>query len=223
LATTARIFDTTILSRADLFKDLPPQCLKALEARGETRDFRAKHVFFRSGESGQRLFFLERGRVRTFRTSGSKKLVIAELKPPAIFGEMALVGQYMYHCSAETIEPSRICIIERNDLDSLLDEYPVLTRRLLELVGERFVRVLRDLESTSFQQLLPRVAALLLDRVEGDSIEGLTHQAIADRLSVYRESVSAALGELRKAGIIEVDRKRIRVLNRGRLERASRE
>ena len=44
-----------------------------------------------------------------------------------------------------------------------------------------------------------------------------------NHLRVYRESVTAALGELRKAGIIAVDRKRIRVLNRIRLERASRE
>ena len=51
----------------------------------------------------------------------------------------------------------------------------------------------------------------------------LTHQKIGQKLRVCRESVTTALGELRKAGIIAVDRKRIRVLDRARLERASRE
>jgi hypothetical protein len=55
-----------------------------------------------------------------------------------------------------------------------------------------------------------------------ESVEDLTHQEIAQHLRVYRESV-AARGELRKARIIAVNRKRIRILNRLRLERAARE
>jgi CRP-like cAMP-binding protein len=54
-------------------------------------------------------------------------------------------------------------------------------------------------------------------------VEDLTHKEIAGHSCVYRESVTATLGELRKAGIIAVDRTRIQVLDRVRLERASRE
>jgi CRP-like cAMP-binding protein len=180
-------------------------------------------MFFRTGERGQRLFLLEKGRVQTFRSSGTHKLIIAVLKPPAIFGEMAFVGQCMYHCSAQTTEPSRIRVIEHWQLERLLEQYPIITRRLLDLVSERFVRVLLDLEATSFRQLMPRIASLLLERVQGECVEDLTHKEMAQQLHVYRESVTSALGELRKAGIIAVDRKRIRVLDRLRLERASRE
>jgi hypothetical protein len=43
------------------------------------------------------------------------------------------------------------------------------------------------------------------------------------RLPAFSLKFAATLGELRKAGIIAVDRKRIRILNRLRLERATRE
>lgn len=46
---------------------------------------------------------------------------------------------------------------------------------------------------------------------------------LAQQLHVYRESATSALGELKKAGIIETGRKLIRILHRGRLERAARE
>jgi len=161
--------------------------------------------------------------VQTFRISGTRKLIIAELKPPAVFGEMGCVGQSLYHCLAQTTETSRIRIIRRTELEALLDQYPIVTRRLLALVSDRFVRVLLDLEATSFRSLIPRIASLILDRAQGDWVEVLTHQEIAQHLRVYRESVTTALGELRKAGIITVNRKRIRVLNRLRLERAARE
>ena len=226
--TSESLLEAASLSKFDLFKGLPASCLQALEQHSEVRDFRTGHVFFRTGETGQRLFLMEKGRVQTFRGWGADKvgvgkLIIAELKPPAIFGEMACVGQCMYHCSAQTTEPSRIRIISLAELERLLDQYPIITRRLLDLVSERFVRVLLDLEATSFRQLLPRVASLLIERAEGETVENLTHREIAQHLRVYRESVTTALSELRRAGIIAVDRKRIRVLNRLRLERASRE
>lgn len=217
------LVEAAALSAVDLFKDLPVAGLRALEQGSELRDFRRGHIFFRSGESGQRLFLLEKGRVQTFRNCGTHKLIIAELRPPAVFGEMGCVGQRMYHCSAQTTEPSRIRIIERAELEALLEQHPVVTRRLLDLVSERFVRVLLDLEATSFRHLIPRIASLLLDRAQEECVEDLTHQEIAQHLHVYRESVTAALGELRKAGIIAVDRKRVRILNRLRLERAARE
>ena len=217
------LVEAAALSAVDLFKDLPVACLRALEQGSELRDFRKGHIFFRAGESGQRLFLIEKGRVQTFRTAGTRKLIIAELRSPAVFGEMGCVGQCMYHCSAQTTEPSRIRIIDRAELEALLDQYPVVTRRLLDLVSDRFVRVLLDLEATSFHHLIPRIARLLLDRAQEECVEDLTHQEIAQHLRVYRESVTAALGELRKAGIIAVNRKRIRVLNHLRLERAARE
>jgi CRP-like cAMP-binding protein len=217
------LVEATALSAVDLFKDLPVACLQTLEERSGLRDFRKGHIFFRAGESGERLFLIEKGRVQTFRTSGSRKLIIAELKPPAVFGEMGCIGQRMYHCSAQTTEASRIRVIERSDLEALLEQYPVITRRLLDLVSDRFVRVLLNLEATSFRQLMPRIANMLLEQAQDNSVEDLTHQEIAQHLRVYRESVTAALGELRKAGIIGIGRKRIRILNRLRLERASRE
>ena len=220
---SATLVEAASLSTVDLFKGLPASCLQALERHSEVQQYGSGHVFFRTGETGQRLFLLEKGKVQTFRASGKHKLIIAELRPPAIFGEMAFVGQCMYHCSAQTTEDSSIRIIGRAELDSLLEDYPIVTRRLLELVSERFVRVLHDLEDTSFRHLLPRIAGLILERANGDCVEDLSHKEIAEQLRVYRESVTTSLGELRKAGIIAVDRKRIRVLDRVRLERASRE
>ena len=80
-----------------------------------------------------------------------------------------------------------------------------------------------DLDSTSFQDLIPRLARLLLERAEGDLVRNLTHKELAQYLRVYRESATAALGELKKAGIIEVKRKQIRILHRERLQRAAHE
>ncbi|HEY4978344.1 MAG TPA: Crp/Fnr family transcriptional regulator [Candidatus Acidoferrum sp.] len=218
-----RPVDSASLSAVDLFKGVPASSLRAVEKRSKVHDFPAGYVFFKTGETGEVLFFLERGAVQTFRTSGRKKLIIADLKPPAVFGEMGCLGKGIYHCCAHATASSRIRVLSRGRLDVLLQQHPSVRRRLLDLVSERFVHVLMDLDATSFRDLIPRLAALLLEKADGDVVRNMTHKELAQYLRVYRESATAALGELKKAGIIEVKRKLIRILQRTRLERAARE
>ena len=218
-----KLSDIRPLSELELFKDLPAGRLRVMLARSTVRNFQAGHVFFRPDQSGDSLFLLEQGTVQTFRASGKKKLIIADLKPPAIFGEMGCVGPCLYHCCAQAVQPVRIRTIPGSDLAAILEEYPIVTRRLLDLVSRRFVDVLMDLDASSFRHLIPRLSKLLLERADGNLVPNVTHRELAQRLRVYRESATAALGELKKAGIIEVKRKQIRILDPVRLERAARE
>jgi CRP/FNR family transcriptional regulator len=213
----------SVFSRFALFWGLPALALRHLERTSRVEEFPRGHQFFLPGDSGYALFLLEKGAVRTYRTAGRKKLIIADLESPGVFGEMGCVGERVYHCTAEAIDPSRIRIISRVDMEFLLAKYPAVARRLLDLVGQRFFHLLVDLESTSSRHLISRIAGLLLRRAEGDTVRDLTHKEIAEHLHVYRESVTEALGELRKAGIVSIDRKQIRILDGARLQRASRE
>ena len=211
------------LGAVDLFRGLPPSGLRELEKVTQAQEVPSGHIFFNPGEMGHRLFILEKGVVQTFRTLGTKKLVIVNLRPPEVFGEMGCIGKCQYHCTAKALRPSRIRTIEPGALDAILKRFPDVTRRLLDLVGQRFFHVLMDLEATSFRGLISRTAQLLLERADEDRVQDMTHKEIAEHLHVYRESATEVLGELRKAGIIAVGRRKIRILHRGRLERAARE
>lgn len=206
-----------------LFQGISVSRLRAVEQRCQVREFPTGYEFFHPGEPGRCLYLLESGKVQTFRNRGKQKLILGELEPPAIFGEMGCVGQFVYHCTARTLQPTRVWILEREAVEELLDEFPEVTRRLLDLVSSRFVHVLLDLEGMSFRYLLPRLAAFLLEKAEGNAVKNLTHRDFAEYLHVYRESATTALGELKKAGIIAVERKQVRILDRERLQRASRE
>lgn len=207
----------------DLFNELPASCVQSLGERSKVGTFRAGHVFFREGQRGETLFLLEKGAVQTFRHTGRKTLIIAELKAPAVFGEVGCFGQCIYYCCAQATEPSRVRFLLRPDLEALLEQHPNVARRLLDVVSQRFARLLMDLSATTSRNLIPRLAGFLLDRADGDLLRDITHTDLAHHLHVYRESATAALGQLRNAGIIEITRKQIRIVHRARLERASRE
>jgi CRP/FNR family cyclic AMP-dependent transcriptional regulator len=78
------------------------------------------------------------------------------------------------------------------------------------------------LEDIAFKGVAARVAALLLRETDGDGeVRGLSHQDIAERLGVYRETATNALNELKSASVIDIARKRITILDRERLRRAA--
>jgi CRP/FNR family transcriptional regulator, cyclic AMP receptor protein len=210
------------LSAMDLFRDLTPEELEEVERATVVQTYRAGSVFYTPGATGEVLFILKQGVVQLYRMSAEgRKLVIARLEPVCFFGEMSCVGQGMYSTFAEATEDSLIYTMSCHDVGRLLLANPKVAVRILEVVGQRLINAERQLEEMAFKGLIPRVAALLLRAAEGDEVKGLSHQDLAERLGVYRETVTNALNELKNANILNVGRKRITIVDRKRLERAA--
>ena len=207
----------------DLFKDVAESCLQVVLKDSEVLNVGVGHLFFSEGQTGGELFFLEKGSVYTFRTCGERKIVIATLQAPAVFGELGCFGHGRRYFSTESVAESQVRLIPANTIQALMECSPSLARQVIGLISEQFDRFLREFEAHALKGTIPRVAALLLKKNEGDVVRGLTHKNLAVDLGIHRESVTAALGELQKAGIIAIERKKIRILQPVRLERASRE
>ena len=207
----------------DLFKDVTDSCLQLILEESHVLNVGVGHLFFSAGQTGGELFLLEKGSVQTFRIYGDRKIAIAALQPPAVFGEKGCFGQGRHYFSAESLEDSQVRLISGNTIQAVMECSPNLAHAVIGLISERFDQFLREFEANALKGTIPRLAALLLKKREEDIVRGLTHKALAAELGIHRESVTGALGELQKAGIIAVERKKIRILQRVRLERASRE
>ena len=204
----------------DLFQGMTPEELREVERVTTTRAFRRGAVIYTPGETGEALFLLREGAVQIYRMSPEgRKLVIAHLLPHSFFGEMTCIGQGMYDTFAEVTEDSTIVTMNCEVLNRLLVSKPEIARRILEAFGRRVLEAERQLEDTVFKGIPARVAALLLREAEGDAVDGLTHQDIAERLGVYRETATNALNELKAAQVISIGRKHISILDRQRLAR----
>jgi CRP-like cAMP-binding protein len=213
----------SVLSEIDLFKHLPDSCLEALEKDSNLLNSSAGHLFFQPDQAGRVLFVLEMGAVRTFRAYGARKLTISLLQPPAIFGVLGCFGQGKYLSSAEAVEDSRVRMISRDSIQSLLECAPHVTHKIVDLMSERCVHFLHRMEILARKGLIPRLATLLLEKAEHSVVAGMTHKDLAAHLDVHRESITVTLGELQRAGIIAIERKTIRILHRERLQRAAQE
>ena len=214
----------SFLARSDLFRHLPMAEISALEHTVNSITCAAGRILYRPGETSSSLFLLKSGRVQLYHLStDGRKLITATLAVGACFGEIPFIGQCPQNSFAETLEPASLCVISKNDVDQLLDRYPAIARSLLSIVGQHFVQLENQLINATFKDSQARVATLLLqlaqsaqeDEHTGDAItiSGFSHEELAERLGVYRETVTIALRELKDAGAIELGRKHITIRN----------
>ena len=217
----------SFLAQSDLFRQLTMTEIHALEHTVNVITCAAGRILYRPGETGSALFLLKSGRVQLYHLStDGRKLITATLAAGACFGEIPFIGQCPQNSFAETIEPASLCVISRNDVEQLLDRYPTIARSLLYIVGQHFVQLENQLINATFKDSHARVATLLLQLAhsalehehDGNNdgaiiIHGFSHEELAERLGVYRETVTIALRELKDAGAIELGRKHITIRN----------
>ena len=209
------------LSDVELFRDLSDRDRTELERMTTLTNVPRGRVFYQPEDVSEVLFLVKQGQVQLYRISPEgKKLVIAALGTGAIFGEMALLGQQMHNAFAEAMEDSVILVMSRADLERLILNKPILGLRMLEITGRRLSDAEARLEDMAFKGIPARLASLLLRLAaerDTDEITGLTHQDLAETIGTYRETATQVLNDMKMAGIIEIGRKRITILDRARL------
>jgi CRP/FNR family transcriptional regulator, cyclic AMP receptor protein len=210
------------LSDLDLFRDLSERDMAELDRVTTITTVPRGRVFYEPEDVSQVLFLIREGRVQIYRISPEgKKLVIATLGPGALFGEMALLGQQMHNAFAEALDDCQIFVMSRADLERLILNKPSVGRRVLETTGRRLRDAEKRLEDMAFKGIPARLASLLLRMAAeqgSDEVVGLTHQDLAETIGTYRETATQVLNDMKADGLIEIGRKRIKILDRARLE-----
>lgn len=70
-------------------------------------------------------------------TPAGRKVTLIELRAPAMFGSMALLGQGMDSDFAEAVQDSLICTVSRHTLERLPHRRPDVALRLLTAIARR--------------------------------------------------------------------------------------
>jgi CRP/FNR family cyclic AMP-dependent transcriptional regulator len=175
------------------------------------------------GDKREELFLIKSGLVSIYRpySSGSRRL-IKTVDSGYIFGEMRWLGQTMLGSQAEAAATSQVATLEPRHIAAMMAASADFAQKLVRHLGLRLVDAEKRHERAAFQTVTGRMASLLLELADGkDTVTGLTQQEMAEVLGVYRETVTVTLADLKRAKLIEVGRRRIRLLDPvglGRLE-----
>jgi len=204
------------LKTIDIFQDLSKEEMLKMEKSVTMSTCKAGKVFFRPDDTAQVLFILKKGRVQFYKISSEgKKLIVSTIGPETVFGEMSILGQELHNTFAEAVDDCLLCVMSRHDVERLILNNPKVAFRLMQLLSGRLIESETRLEELAFKSITGRLATLLLRfyNDHGEVIKGYTHQDLADMIGTYRETATQTLNEFKSAGLIEIGRKRITVVD----------
>ncbi len=147
------------LRSVPLFASLDDENARALRGLLRTRESPAGKRLFRTGDAGDSMYLIERGRVMIHVTDAvNQNLTLAELAGGDFFGEMALLDGKPRSADATVIEDARLAVLAREDFlrfvrgnaDVALEMLSAVTNRLRhtdELLRQRVSRNVNDVEA----------------------------------------------------------------------------
>jgi len=189
----------------------------ALEPKLEAVSLRAGKTIYDRGDRAERLFVVEDGCVRLFRVvEDGREVTVGVAEKGALFGEEVFGEDEVYGTYAETISRSLLFSIRRDDLNSLWRRFPMLRRYLLAELVRRLRSSQNFYAQLRFTDVKPRLARVLL-RYMKPGREGLevtlSHRQIGYLIGANRDTVTRALGELALEDLIEINYRRLVILD----------
>jgi len=185
------------------------------------RNFKAGDRVYPGNYKGPVLLLVKSGSVQIARASSQgQQFDVKKVGVGTLFGEMPALGQTMLGAEAVAEETTKVAVINAAEFEKLASASPSFALNLLSQVGPRLVEAERRHEQAAFQPVTSRIASLLVQSADKDrQVVGQTHQDMADKLGVYRETVTNAIAELKADKVIKVGRKRISILDMDALKK----
>jgi CRP/FNR family transcriptional regulator, anaerobic regulatory protein len=167
--------------------------------------------FIDEGEPADAFFNVTAGSAKLFKLLPDGRRQITGFVGPGHFLGIAVSDTYAF--SAEAIEPVRYCRFHRSKLRALLDDFPLMEKRLLEVAANELVAAQEQMLLLGRKTARERLASFLLSQSRQGLTCGharprftlpMTRNDIADYLGLTIETVSRTLTRLRNEGLIDI-------------------
>jgi len=210
-----------LLSLVDILEPLTGEEIENLNGQLPDRRLQKGEIFFGPQDRSERLFLLQSGRVRIFRTTpDGREFTLAVVEAGTVFGEMALTGQRLEGAYAQALAPSQVSTMLRADLERLILEKPEVGLRIMQLLSERLRRQETRLEDVSTKDVKARLASIIVLMVESEGVRSgtgyripahYTHERLGTMIGANRTAVTRAFGLLQDEGVVQLRRRLIYV------------
>ncbi len=214
------------LASVPLFKELDAPTLARL-AEGVTRHaLRRGEILFHKGDPATGLYVVVHGEIKLVsRTPVRGARLSGIVGPGQSFGEPVMFLERPMLVEAQACGDALVLQVPKTALFAEIERSPAFARRVIAGLSLRIERLVRELERQSGSSGRARFADYLLRRA-GEGASTVTLPApkaeIASQLNLTAEHFSRLLRELTEAGLLQVQGRRIALLDRARLEAVAR-
>jgi CRP-like cAMP-binding protein/CheY-like chemotaxis protein len=187
---------------------------------------RKKQELYAEGDEATRLYYIQAGRIKTLRRTGSGKELITGVYGPGEFvGYLPLLQGTGYTDSAVVLDDATLYYIPKEDFQKLMHRNPLVSQQFVRLLAGQVDGREKQMLSMAYNSLRRRVADTLLQLHEqaGGTAETtikFSRDDLASVVGTAPESLIRTLSEFKQDGLIEQTATGIHILLPEKLRRA---
>jgi CRP/FNR family transcriptional regulator, dissimilatory nitrate respiration regulator len=172
-----------------------------------------------AGDTCTDLPLLVSGCVRGEMNDSSGRMVkIEDIFAPAVLASAFIFGpENKYPVDVIANEPSQIIFVPKDSLIKIFRDYPSILKNFLDDISNRAQFLTKKIRFLTFKTIREKLAHYLVglsQQQKSNMVQiPVTQIKLAEIFGVARPSLSRALAELEKSGLIEIDRNRITIKN----------
>jgi CRP/FNR family cyclic AMP-dependent transcriptional regulator len=186
------------------------------------RSYRKNQIIFLEEETGNYMYLVLSGKVKVAKSgTGGKETILAIHRAGDFFGEMSLLDGKTAPATVSAMEDAKIISVSGADFHKYLLHNEKVMLQIIHVLCARLRQVWQTQSmSSSAAEARIRMGVYQLAKRHGirDS-HGIiidlriTHQELAEMVGTSRETVTRVLAQLRKQGIIEINQRRMTLLD----------
>jgi CRP/FNR family transcriptional regulator, dissimilatory nitrate respiration regulator len=215
------------LRSTNLFQSLSEAQLDSLSARGRRLKLARGQTLFREGDKATGLFVVLSGKVKVSKSSRrGREQILLLLGPGETVGEAAMFAGDTYPANSEALEATEVFSLPRGAFLEVIRAEPEVAMRLFGALSARMRSFASLIEYLSLREVSERLAAHLLRLDVQAGLDGLielelTKTQLAATFGTVPETLSRAFRQLSEIGAIDTSKRRVRIKDRGVLERVA--
>ncbi|HRO41562.1 MAG TPA: response regulator [Flavipsychrobacter sp.] len=199
--------------------------LKELAQDRTLNRFKKKQIIYSEGNHALRLFYIEKGKVKTYKTNDDgKELVVGLFNEGDFFGYLALLEGTSYKETAEAIEEAEIASIPKEEFDQLVNSNRDVMQKFIQLLAKNVTEKERQLLNIAYNSLRKKVADALValnKKYKGENsnyVIDISRENLATIAGTAKESLIRTLSDFKDEKLIDIKGGDITILNEKKLE-----
>lgn len=207
----------SVFQHIDMFQDLTDAELEELGRTAMERVYPKKTIIFHEGSEREAVFFIADGLVKTYKTNeNGHEQIVSFLRQGEMFPHAGFFDDSPYPATAETIVNTSLLAVPVPAFERLLIAHPEMAVKIMRVMSRKIRELQVKLQEISGHDVFERTLSFLVKIAEhyGTRKVGeirvaipMTHQDFANAIGTSRESVTRLLNQLRKEGIMDMDRR----------------
>lgn len=208
-----------VLRHIPIFEHLADEQIKTLAGCAREKNVRSGRAVFEDMQYSQGFYLIVWGRVKIFKGSPEgKEQTIFIFGPGELFCLTAFIDDFA-PANATALEDARILYFPAEVMEGIARKEPALLFGLLLALSRRLKESLMLIESLSLKEIPQRLATFLshalADEEQGDEIRlHFSQRELAKIIGASPETLSRVLRRLADDGVLAVNGRKIRVLDR---------